>query len=285
MSIRITDLFRYPIKSMGGHPLDEVALTPLGLPGDRCWTLKDEERGGIKGGKRFPELMGMSAKLLAEPTAAEPSPEATITLADGRQINTGAEDINAVLSAEVGSAVSIWPLLPADQLEHYRRLPPEEGTDMEASLREVFARTPDEPLPDLAAFPAELMSYESPPGTYFDAFPLLIISSGAIEALQQASAESNFDMRRFRPNIVVDTGESGFVEDTWAGREATVGDAVLKMEMACPRCIMTTHGFDGLPKDPKIMRTLVKQNGGNLGIYASVVTPGTIRRGDQLTLR
>lgn len=283
MSIRVTDLFRYPVKSMGGHRLQQVHLGPLGLPGDRCWTLKDEERGGIKGGKRFPELMSMSARLSSEPSPDQPSPEAIITLADGSEISITDPEVNATLSSEVGAPVSVWPLLPADQLDHYRRLPPEPGTDMEASLREVFARTPDEPLPDLATFPAELMSYESPPGTYFDAFPLLIISSGALQALQSVS-EAQFDLRRFRPNILVDTGTTGFAEDTWAGREARIGDAVLKMEMACPRCIMTTHGFNDLPKDPGIMRTLVKENSGNLGIYASVVEPGLISCGDELTL-
>ena len=284
MTITVTDLFRYPVKSMGGHRLDQIELTNLGMPGDRCWTLKDEERGGIKGGKRFPELMGMSARLVAEPTAEKPSPDTIVTLADGRELSITADETPRILSEEVGAPVSVWPLLPADQLDHYRRLPPEPGTDMEAALREVFARTPDEPLPDLSVFPAELMSYESPPGTYFDAYPLLIISHGALAALAAAETGSTFDLRRFRPNILVDTGEEGFVEDTWAGRQAKLGDAVLQFELACPRCIMTTHGFNDLPKDPSIMRTLVQQNSGNLGVYASVAEPGLIRAGDTLEL-
>ena len=54
MSATVTRLLRYPVKSMGGHALQRSALTAKGIPGDRAWTLKDEERGGIKGGKRFP---------------------------------------------------------------------------------------------------------------------------------------------------------------------------------------------------------------------------------------
>jgi MOSC domain-containing protein len=284
VSITIQTIYRYPVKSMGGHPLTGISLTPQGIPGDRCWTLKDETRGGIKGGKRFPAIMNMSAALQAEPSQAQPSPTATITLADGTQVTSGDSDINAVLSSAIGAPVSLWPLLPKDQLDHYRRSPPDPGTDPEEALREVFARTADEPLPDLANFPAELFTYESPPGTYFDAFPLLIMSTSSLASMQAHRSQSNFDVQRFRPNILVSGAGAGFPEDLWAGRTGRLGDAVLKFEMACPRCVMTTHPVGQLPKDPGIMRALVQANGGNLGIYASVVTPGAIHVGDQLHL-
>ena len=284
MTIRITDLFRYPVKSMGGQSVTSINIGPQGFPGDRCWTLKDEERGGIKGGKRFPELMGMSARLLAEPTTEQPSPDCLITLADGREFAITDSNAAVLLSEVVGAPISVWPLLPADQLDHYRRAPADPDTDMLEALRAVFARTEDEPLPDLSQFPDELMAYESPPGTYFDAYPLLLISTSAMQALTEAAPESNFDLRRFRPNILVETDGKGFVEDSWAGREARLGDATLRFELACPRCIMTTHGFDNLPKDPSVMRTLVKQNNGNLGVYASVVEPGTVKIGDEIIL-
>jgi uncharacterized protein YcbX len=284
LSAVIKDIYRYPIKSMGGHKIDVANLTELGIPGDRCWTLKDEERGGIKGGKRFPTLMGMSAVLTSEPDANNPSPPAQVTLADGTQLNSNDADINAALSDAVGAPVSLWPLLPKDQLDHYRRLPPEPGTDSEAALREVFARTADEPLPDLAAFPAELFTYESPPGTYFDAFPLLLMSTSSLASMEKSRADSNFDVRRFRPNIVLDTAAEGFPEDQWAGKTGRLGGALLKFEMACPRCVMTTHAFEELAKDPGIMRALVQANNGNLGIYASVVETGPITLGDTLEI-
>lgn len=267
---------------MGGTSLPQSSLSKQGIPGDRCWALKDEERGGIKGGKRFAALMGMQAELLAEPDSVNLSPVAQISLPDGSTLRTDDANANSQLSDAVGSAVSLWPLLPADQLEHYLRAPAEEGIDQEAALRAVFARTADEPLPDLASFPAELFTYESPPGTYFDAFPLLIMSRSALHTMSAHRTDSNFDIRRFRPNLLVDTPDGGFAENAWIGKTARIGTATLKIEMSCPRCVMTTHGFKDLPKDPGIMRALVQANNGDLGVYASIVEPGDIHVGDEL---
>ena len=282
----VTQLLRYPVKSMGGHPMPAVSLTAKGIPGDRAWALKDEERGGIKGGKRFPRLLDMQALFAQEPTAETVSPEVSITLPGGDVVSTSDPQINSILSDAVNSPVSIWPLLPEDQLDHYRRPALAPGTDPEAYFREVFARAPDEPLPDLSVFPEELFIYESSPGTYFDAFPILLMSQASLDYFQQAMADQNqtcqFDLRRFRPNVLVETEEAGFPENTWVGRRGKLGESIIKVETVCPRCVMTTHGFKDLPKDPKIMRHLVKDNGGNLGVYLSVEQPGNVSIGDTL---
>ena len=282
MQATIHSLYRYPVKSMGGDNLNSTALTTKGIPGDRCWTVKDEERGGIKGGKRFPQLMDMHAALEHEPDALTPSPPVAIRLPDQSTTHSKDPKVNQTLSAAIGSPVSLWPLLPADQLEHYKRPPNPQNFDQMAYFRELFARTEDEPLPDLSTFPKELFIYESSPGTYFDAFPLLIMTTASLHAMSAASSESNFDVRRFRPNIVLDTDADGFVENEWVGKRLQLGSAVLLINAICPRCVMTTHGFADLPKDPKVMRHLVQHNDGNLGVYASVEKPGNIKLGDKV---
>ena len=278
----VSALYRYPVKSMAGESLTTLALGPRGVPGDRAWAVRDEERGGIRGGKRFPELMQCSARYPETPPL-EGSIPAEITLPDGSLLAISDEQAPARLSALVGSPLTVWPLLPEDQLDHYRRGAPV-LEDAEAEFRRVFGRTEDEPLPDVSKFPEFLMEFESPPGTYFDAFPLLLMSSESLATLTAAAPEQAFAVERFRPNLLIETGSaSPYPERDWIGRTVRIGSAELEIQMDCPRCVMTTHGFGDLPKDPGIMRTLVRENGGDLGVYATVKTPGSVTIGDELT--
>ncbi|MEO1933306.1 MAG: MOSC N-terminal beta barrel domain-containing protein [Myxococcales bacterium] len=281
---QLKEIHRYPVKSMGGERLDEVELAQRGLPGDRAWAVRDEVRGGIRGGRKIPGLMNLQARYLKSPPIEGSSP-AEILLPDGGVLSTGDPDIGDRISKAVDHSVTLWPLLPADALDHYRRGAPTHQ-DMEKEFRAMFGRTEDEPLPDLSAFPPELMEFESPLGTYFDAFPLLLLTESALRSMQEKAPESKYDIRRFRPNfLIADSGSSAeFPENEWEGRRLQMGDAILQVTVICPRCVMTTHGFADLPKDPQIMRALVREAGGNLGVYAKVEKPGLVRSGDAVVL-
>lgn len=283
MTATVEQLFRFPIKSMMGERHDTLTLGPRGALGDRVWAVRDEKRGGIRGGKKIPSLMTLAASFTAPP-AAEGSSEALITAPDGDTRTTGDEDINNWLSEKLNHPVSLWPLMPEDALDHYRRGAPD-NEDLETEMREMFARQPDEPLPDLSLF-AEVIEFESPPGTYFDAFPILLISKQSLGAMSAHRPESQFRVDRFRPNLLVDVPDSAldYPEADWKGRQLRIGGAVLEVVAECPRCAMTTHSFADLPRDPGIMRGLVQANGGNLGAYARVVTPGVIATGDTIQL-
>jgi uncharacterized protein YcbX len=277
-------LRRYPVKSMGGEVLDEVELGAGGVPGDRAWAVRDEVRGGIRGAKKLPGLMHLRARY-EKPPAPEGSSPAEITLPDGSTLATGDPDAAERLSQAIDHPVTLWPLLPAEALDHYRRGAPTHE-DLEQELRSIFGRLPDEPLPDLSIFPPELLEYESPPGTYFDAFPLLILSSASLRSMGGRAPGSTFDARRFRPNLLVSQTEAdeAFPEQAWRGRRLEIGDAILEVTVECPRCVVTTRGFEDLAEDPGVMRALVRETGGNLGVYARVETPGRIRVGDPIRL-
>ena len=272
----VINIYRYPVKSMMGEILSEADIGEAGIPGDRGWAVRDEKRGGIRGGKKIPQLMTLTAQ--SGPTAP------LITAPDGDSASASTEGINEWLSDKLNHPVTLWPLLPADQLDHYRRGAPD-TEDSEQELRAVFGRLPEEPLPDLAGF-EELLEFESPPGTYFDAFPISIMSQQSLASMNQLEGESRFDVRRFRPNLLVDIPDTDhpFPEQAWVGKTLSIGSVKLKIDMTCPRCSMTTHGFDDLPRDTEVMRKLVNHSDGNLGIYASVQTPGKISLEDHIAI-
>lgn len=284
MSIgRVAELWRYPVKSMAGESRREVSLTSFGIPGDRGWAVRDEQRAAIVGGKKLAGLMRCSARYLEEPREQSSAP-AEITLPDGSTLHTGDPDVSARLSAALERTVTLWPLLSADARDHFRRGMPD-NPDLEAELRSIFGRTPDEPLPDLSVFPPELFEFESLPGTYFDAFPLLLVTRASLSSLQSLATTSTIDVRRFRPNLVLETENGdGFPESAWIGRSLRVGSAVVEVLIDCPRCVMITHEFDDLRREPEIMRTLVREHGGNFGVYARVAEAGTVRCGDSIEI-
>ena len=272
----VLNIYRYPVKSMMGEALSEAAIGEAGIAGDRGWAVRDEKRGGIRGGKKIPQLMQLTARS---------GPSAPLIIApDGDSASASAEGINKWLSDKLNHPVTLWPLLPAEQLDHYRRGAPD-TEDFEQELRAVFGRLPDEPLPDLTGF-EELLEFESPPGTYFDAFSLSIMSQQSLATMNQLDGDSLFDVRRFRPNLLVDISDSDhpFPEQAWVGKTLSIGSVKLKIGMTCPRCSMTTHGFDDLPQDAQIMRKLVANSSGNLGIYASILEAGTVSAGDSVSL-
>ena len=270
----ILNIYRYPVKSMMGETLSEADIGEAGIPGDRGWAVRDEKRGGIRGGKKIPQLMTLTAQ--SGPTAP------LITSPDGDSASASTEGINEWLSDKLNHPVTLWPLLPADQLDHYRRGAPD-TEDFEKELRAVFGRLPEEPLPDLTGF-EELLEFESPPGTYFDAFPISIMSQQSLASMNQLEGESRFDVRRFRPNLLVDIPDTDhpFPEQAWVGKTLSIGSVKLRIDMTCPRCSMTTHGFDDLPRDTEVMRKLVNHSDGNLGIYASVMQAGKVSAGDSV---
>jgi uncharacterized protein YcbX len=278
--MRVDQIWRYPVKSMIGGAVEAAELDPLGIVGDRTWAVRDQVRGGIRGAKQIVGLMRLAARYVDGPAGP-----VAITLPDGTTVTTDDPDADERVSAALDHPVTLEALRPADDLEHYRR-GPYESDDILAELRTIFGRTEDEPLPDLSGFPPVIFEYESPPGTYYDAYPLLIVTTSALRSLQEAVPDSVVDVRRFRPSIVLDTGdEPGHPEFGWVGRRIDVGDATIEVAGGCPRCRMITHEIDAdTPQDRTILRHVVRDLDQNVGVYATVVTPGTVRTGDTATL-
>lgn len=282
---RIREIWRYPVKSMGGERIDACSIGTNGIPGDRAWALRDEEAGEIRGAKKLPILMRCTSRFLSEPKPGE-SPPAEIVLPDGGRLRTEEPDVSAKLTELVGRRVTLCPLRPAEDRDHYRRGLPD-NPDMLEELRGIFGREPDEPLPDLSVFPDEIMEFTSPLGTYFDAFPLHFVTTATLAEMARLAPASNFDRRRFRPNFVVETTDaagSGFVENGWSGRGLRIGSACIRPLVPTVRCSMITQPVGDLPKDPGVLRAVVRDAGQNLGSYAATVEAGSVREGDEVVL-
>lgn len=279
--MKIEQIWSYPVKSMVGEVVASSELTESGIVGDRVWATRDLEHGGIRGAKKLGGLMRFSARTI---DAAHRLVE--ITFPDGSVMRTDNPQLDARLSEVLGNAVTLQQLHDAADLDHYRR-GASESDDIIAELRKVFDRTEDEPLPDLGIFPPEVMEFESPPGTYHDCWPLMVMSTSALRALQEAVPNANADVKRFRPSIVVNTGDAiGHPEFLWKGKRATLGTAEIEFLDPCPRCVMVTRQINNeIGEDRSLLRHIVRDLNQNVGVYARVVVPGKLSIGDELSFK
>jgi uncharacterized protein YcbX len=302
----VQQIWRHPVKSMAGEKLNACIVEPSGIPGDRGWALRDETTREITNGKRIPLLMQCAARYRENPADGK-IPHVDIIFPDGTQIGSDDTHINSQLSNLIGKQLTLWPLQPASDTAHYRRagasariagrlsrlsgfrllLPTltSFGT-MNRQLREVFSRESTEPIPDISKLPAEVFEFTSPPGTYFDAYPIHILTTASLRTMADRNPAAVWDVRRFRPNFLVETNDEiqGLVESDWEGRRLRIGTVELNCEIPTARCGMTTHAQKDLPKDPSVLRSIVKEANQNLGVYASVIRSGRVSEGDEVEL-
>lgn len=277
----VLSLWRYPVKSMMGEELSAGELTKRGVLGDRAYALVDVETNKVASAKhprKWPNLFEFRAAFTEPPRSSGDLPPVRITLPEGADVRSDQPDIDAVLSAAVGRKVRLMNQAPPEaKLEEY-------WPDMADLSPQGFRDT----ITD------EGVAAASPPGTFFDLAPIHILTTATLDRLRQLYPEGRFEVRRFRPNIVVGmAGTSDFVENDWVGRTVAISEARLPVLIPVPRCVMTTLPQGDLPHDAGILRTPAQHNrvdvGGqglypSVGVYARVDAGGTIRRGDQVTI-
>jgi uncharacterized protein YcbX len=284
-------LWRFPVKSMLGEQLDAVDVTEGGIVGDRAYALVDVETGKVasaKHPKMWPGLLRCRASFVEPPRPGEQPPPARIDLADGTSVMSDAPDINAVLSSFCGRKVELARAAPQDfTIDQYH--PDQENLDPQGHRNEVTETKLGAALFNEMGTPSAV-----PEGSFFDVFPISVLTTSTLDHLHGLQPHSTFDVRRFRMNVIVATPASGFAENAWLGRALDIGDNVkLGMAMPDPRCVMTTVAQEDLDKDPQILKTLAQHNrldvaGGGLypcaGVYAVVTSTGAIREGDRVML-
>jgi len=277
----ISQLWRYPVKSMGGERLESALLTRRGFPGDRGWAVYDETREGIAGAKRLPPLRGLRARYPAEPVAGGASPPAEITFPDGTTHPSDSDAVAPRLSELLGRPVSLRALGPAGSESAPRWTTAGES---EETLRELNGVLPGETMPDFSEISPERLRLLRR-GNFFDAFPTHLLTRTTLHTLARLAPGIDWDERRFRPNVLMDADAAhGYPEMDWISRRIAIGSAVIEVAMGCPRCVMVTQPVDGVPADARVMRTLVRETKHIAGVYAGVVEEGTVRVGDEMRL-
>jgi uncharacterized protein YcbX len=126
-----------------------------------------------------------------------------------------------------------------------------------------------------------------PEGTFFDVSTVHVLTTATLDRVRELYPDGRFEVRRFRPNIVVQPtlGESSFAESNWVDRTLAIGDEVrLKLTGPCGRCVMTTLPRGDLPRDPGILLAAAKHNRADVGVYAEVKHGGVVRRGDRVRI-
>ncbi len=113
-----------------------------------------------------------------------------------------------------------------------------------------------------------------------------MLTTASLSALAKCNPTADFDSRRFRPNILIETerGIEGLVEAEWSGRTLRIGATRIKVEIPTVRCVIPTLDQPGVKKDPSVLRTIVRDAAQNLGAYATIASGGTIALGDEVAL-
>lgn len=287
---RISQLWRYPVKSMGGEKIQSAHFDMYGMIGDRAWATVDPETGDIGWGKFLPKLMDLEARYAKEPPSSrvycDDVPPVSIRFPGGEEVMSQ-DDADTALTEFVGAPLHLSSLEPPENKEHYRW---EKPADYDAILKTLGIQ-PDEPPPDLSVYDENLIEilteHFSPPGTYNDLFPVHALTSASIEYMERQSGES-FEVERFRPNLLIETpdGKSGLIEFEWIGKKLKIGESVFGVEAKTIRCSMPSRGQApyGLPQNPNIAKSLFAEAQRFFGAYLSVIEPGEVRAGDSVTL-
>jgi uncharacterized protein YcbX len=249
MTATVIQLWRYPVKSMQGSQVDEVVLDRGGVDRDRRWGVVDPAAGKVLSAKRWGKLLEASGRGDGE--------EVVVTLPDGSEHRSDDPAIHGALSAWLDLEVRL------ERAPDDHAMPFDMGTD---------------PTDDATAADFQ---WSGPAGFFVDLADVHLLTTASLRAGEAGHPAGQWDVRRFRPTALVDAEGDGFVEDDWVGGKIRIGEAVLDVFMPTVRCAMPTRPQPGgLARDLAISRTLTDRHANNLGVYANVGVPGSVRLGD-----
>ncbi len=286
--MHVTQLRIYPVKSLGGAPVDEALVEPWGLAGDRRWGLVDEA-GDMVTAREVHGLLALRADVLDDETIRITAPSGDSILVDtplglgpvpvslSRQVYAASadEDVNQWLSELVGRRVRlVWQEDPTVRSISGARggMP---GDSLSLADDGPLLLTSEASLVQLNAWVAEDVDEPDVPDLDPDD-----LSDGPA----RVTGPGRLSMLRFRPNVVID-GEQPFAEDTWP--TVRIGDVDFRTTMVCDRCVMTTVDPVTLVGGKEPIRTLARHRRWDrktwFGSRLVALGEGSLRVGDEVT--
>ncbi|MCU1369413.1 MAG: domain containing protein [Ilumatobacteraceae bacterium] len=247
----VSACWRYPVKSLQGSTAEQLVIDPSGVGGDRTHAVIDPESGHLLSAKRVKALFDGFAT------------DERITLPDGQVLRFDDPAMDDVLSTWLGRRVHL-----AEQEEAGER-----------SFEMTFDPPDDE---------AEYYEIPAPAGTFLDLAPLHVVTTATLAGCAAARPDLDWDVRRFRPNLVLDVDVPPFGEQAWVGQQVAIGDVVITVDSPTVRCAMPLRAQPGgIERQPGLFKAMSELNEAfpnHLGLYCSVVEPGTVSLGDPVSL-
>lgn len=278
---RVASLHRFPVKSMLGEQLQAGSVTKSGFEGDRAWALIDDETGrvvSVKRPRRWESIFTLTATTTADGVQ--------VRFPDGTRWQVDQPELVKKLSELFGRPVSVASTPPPNatfEESWVRDLKSGASTYFELPTREEDG---DE-LVDAGHFMNDL-------GTFQNLGQVHLVTTSTTRRLAELAPSTAFEPRRFRPNVVIETEEEGFLETSWQGQKLAIGDVRLGLTVTVPRCVMTTLAQGDLPADRNVLRAITEHNAEDpfgtgvrypcVGVYANVVQPGLVEVGQDVVL-
>jgi hypothetical protein len=275
----VKEIWRYPVKGMAGEKLDNCNINAHGLEGDRVWALRDVARQEIQSCKFRAELLMCRATSRRNIT----DPHVDIAFPDGSVLGSDDPLIHQKLSDLVGHESTLERLEPNQELSFFRRYKGAKQGWLE-ELKGTFEREENEPYPDFSDLPQSVEEYVTVPGSFFLVSPFHIISTASLDYCKQQLPEADWNIERFRPNLIVDTGPvtNSLLEQGWIGKHITIANININCTGTTPRCGAITRAQQGFDFDKTMLRYVIKEAEQNLGIYGSIIDGGLISVGDSV---
>jgi uncharacterized protein YcbX len=267
--LQLSEIWVYPVKSLGGIQLQESKVTDRGLELDRRWLLVDDN-GLFLSQREHPELALFKPEIVGD----------FLRITHRTYLESIDIPLRPAFSDEMPKlVVTVWD----DTIDAFEVS--QEATDwftkqLGVSVRLVYMPQESERKldPDYAITGAEINSFS-------DGYPFLIIGQASLDDLNER-LEVKIPMNRFRPNLVFTDGEA-FEEDTW--KEFKIGNVSFVGVKPCDRCVMTTVDQEkGVVSGKDPLKTLAKyRNFGNKVLFGQNVIGlglGSVRVGDAVAV-